>query len=116
MARTALVKTVAKGNDVSAGIKVTLAAADVANKNSFTLGSGDLVLAFNTDAALAHNVTITSVADAMGRVGDITAVAIAAGECFVFGPFKGPGWRQADGGLYLEADNATIKFGVVQLP
>lgn len=115
MARTVLTKTVAKGNYQSAGTAVTMAAADVGNKNSFPLGSNDLVIAQNSGAA-PHTVTISSVADPFGRTGDIAAESMAAGEIRVFGPFTGQGWRQSDGSLYLEANHAEIKFGVISLP
>ena len=47
---------------------------------------------------------------------DVDAYSIAAGEYAVFGPFKRPGWVQADGYVYLQASNAAVKFGVVALP
>lgn len=115
MARAALTKTIAPGNNASAGVALTLAAANVADKNQVTLGSNDLVVAQNTGAT-QHTVTISSVADDMGRTGDVAAEAIAAGAVRVFGPFRGPGWRQADGCLYLEANDAEVKFGVISLP
>lgn len=118
MARTTLVKTTAKGPyptlPVAAnGLDVTMAAADVANKNQFLPGGNDLVLMQNSGAS-PYTVTITSAADAQNRTGDITTFSLEAGDiaCFLV---KSNGWVQADGYVYLEASNASVKFGVVAL-
>ena len=50
MPRTALTKTTAPGGYASAGVAVTMTAADVANGNSFTAEANDLVIAQNTGA------------------------------------------------------------------
>ncbi len=116
MARTALTKTVAPGAYAAAGAALTMAAADVANKNSFVANGDDLIVAQNTDAVNPYTVTITSVADPYGRTKDIATESIAAGAIHIFGPYALPGWQQADGSIYLEASNAAIKFGVIKLP
>jgi hypothetical protein len=90
-------------------------AADASNKNQFAASGNDLVIAHNSGGS-PYTVTITSVADDEGRTGDITAYSVAAGGIAFFGPFKRHGWAQADGMIYLEASNASVKFGVLALP
>jgi len=118
MARTALTKTTALGaygNYAANAADLTMTAADDTDKNSYTCEGNDLVIAHNTGAG-AHTVTITSVDDEYGRDGDISAYSLGAGEYAIFGPLKPHGWRQSDGKVYLEADDAEVKFGVVKLP
>ena len=119
MARTTLTKTTALGpyGDYSAAnaADLAMAAADTTNYNQFVASSRDLVIAHNTGGS-AYTVTITSSDDPYGRTGDVAAYSLGAGEYAVFGPFKRPGWVQADGYVYLQASNAAVKFGVVALP
>jgi len=114
-ARTALTKTAAPGGYAGAGVAVTMAVADVGNMNSVPASGNDLIVAQNTDVS-AHNITVTSVADQYGRLGHITSESIAAGAIRIYGPFKRDGWVQTDGNIYLQADNALVKFGVITLP
>ena len=114
MPRTALTKTTAPGGYASAGVAVTMTAADVGNLNSATCEGNDLVIAQNTGAG-AHAVTITSAVDAFGRLGTITSESIAAGAIRIYGPFPMSGWVQTDGKLYLSADHAEVKIGIVKL-
>jgi hypothetical protein len=90
-------------------------AADVSSKNAFPCTGRELVLVQNTDSG-AHTVTISSVADPQNRTGDITSYSIAAGAYVVLGPFRNLGWQQSDGNVYLEANDATVKFAIVRLP
>lgn len=118
MARTDLTKTTALGAYGTYAVNaadLTMAAADVVNKNQFVASGNDLIVAHNTGAS-AYTVTISSAPDPYGRSGDIAAYSIGAGEYAVFGPMKLPGWMQTDGKVYLEASNAAVKFGVVALP
>lgn len=115
MARTDLTKTTAPGSYASAGVAVTITAADVTNKNQFAAEGDDLIVAQNTGAS-AHSVTITSAPDPYGRSGHISGESIAANEIRIYGPLKTLGWIQSDGKVYLEADNAEVKFGVIKLP
>ena len=118
MARVLLAKTTALGAYASYGANLadlTMAAANVADKNYFVAGGNDLVIAHNTGVG-AVTVTVTSVADPYNRTGDIAAYSLAAGEYGVFGPFKNLGWAQSNGQVYLEAASADVKFGVVAVP
>jgi hypothetical protein len=94
---------------------LTMTAADASNKEEVTFTGAEIVIAHNTGAS-EHTVTISSVVDALGRTGDVSAYALAAGDYAVFGPLDIEGWRQSAGKLYFEANDAEVKFGVVKLP
>ena len=115
MARTTLTKSTAAGAYATAGVVLTMTAADASNQNQFVANGNDLVIAHNTGAS-ARTITITSVADPYGRSGSITTESIAAGAYKLFGPYSLVGWVQTDGKIYLEASHADVKFGVVTLP
>ncbi|HQZ40674.1 MAG TPA: hypothetical protein PLH72_16710 [Vicinamibacterales bacterium] len=114
MPRTALTKTTAVGGYPTAGVAVTMTAADVANGNSAVATGSELIVAHNTGAG-AHAVTITSSLDAQNRLGTITAESIAAGAIRIYGPLPLPGWSQTDGLYYFSADHAEVKFGIIKL-
>ncbi len=116
MARTVLTKTTIPSPYAGAGVAVTMTAADTTNQNSFPLTGREIVIAWNSGAS-SRTVTITSVDDRYGRSEHITAEAIAAGAIRVYGPGLAlEGWQQTDGSLYLEANNAEVKFGILTLP
>lgn len=75
----------------------------------------EILLAHNTGTG-AHNVTVTSFPDALGRSGDITSYSVAAGGIAILGPFPTSGWQQADGYIYFYADDVSVKFAWVSLP
>lgn len=77
--------------------------------------SKTFVLAQNTGVG-ARTITFTSVADAFGRTGDITAYSIGAGELAIFGPFKAAGWSQSGTQLYIDGSHAEVKAAVITLP
>jgi hypothetical protein len=120
MARTTLTKKVAVGTlstpyATANAADLTMTAADVANKNQFLAGDNDLIFVHNSGAS-PYTVTVTSAPDPIfGRTKDIATYSFAAGIYGVIGPLKQAGWVQADGYVYLEASNASVKFGVVQL-
>lgn len=118
MARTNLTPKAAVGayGDYPAdSADLAMTAADVANMNQFSASGKDLIVAHNTGAS-AYSVTITSAPDPYGRSKDIATYSLAAGEYAVFGPFQLAGWVQSDGKIYLQASNASVKFGIVALP
>lgn len=101
---------------VANSLDFTFVAADPVNKEQFVASGNDLVVAWNTDGANPHTVTVNSVADEKGRTGDIPNYSIGAGKQALIGPLQKAGWMQPDGKIYLEASNAAIKFAVVVLP
>lgn len=113
--RVLVVKTLAPKSYPTDGVLLTLTAADVSNKNYFVMEGDDLLIVRN-DGTGAQTVTIASVADDMGRTGDITADSLAQDTWAVYGPFRNTaGWAQTQRHMYLEASDAGMKFAVVKL-
>lgn len=116
MPRVTLTKTAAPGAYPSAGVAITFTAADTVNKEQFVFTGREMVIARNVGAS-TRTVTLTSAANARGRVKHISAENIAAGAQRVYGPFTNKdGWQQSGGYFFLEANHAEVEFAVVQLP
>jgi hypothetical protein len=115
MPRVALTLTATAAPNAPAGVPLVLSASDASSFNSFPSRGNDLVIAQNTDSVTRH-VTIHSVADHIGRTGDLTSVAITAGQVLIFGPFPVNAWAQSDGNINVDTDNALVKLAVVHLP
>lgn len=95
----------------------TFAAGDAVNGNSFPCTGKELLLVQNSDTN-PHTFTLTSIADLKGRLGDVTAYSLSAGEFGVYA-FIGAdmgGWKQADGNIYLTVSDVSVKFAVLRLP
>ena len=114
MPETALTVTQAPGAYASALTVVTMGAADVGNGNSFKGTNNDLIIAWN-DSATPYTVTLTSQTSGKGRLGTITTQAIAADAILIFGPMKNPGWADSGGLINVSANNASVKFGIINL-
>jgi len=112
MARTALIPVAAPGC-YSNPVDVGMTAADVGNMNQFTMSGNDLLL-FQV-AATPYTVTLTSIADAQGRTGDITTFSIPANKTYMWGPVKQLGWAQPGNLMYLAGSNAGLLIGVIRL-
>lgn len=115
MARQTLARTNSPGPNPTAGVAVTMTAADTTNKEQLALTGREVLIVHNTGAS-SRTYTVTSVADPYGRTGDITAQTILAGAIHTVGPFGLLGWQQTGGYLYVEASHAEVKFGVIALP
>lgn len=118
MARVTLTKQVPYGPyptlPVAANaLDIAMTAADTVNKEQFAPSGDDLIIAQNTGAS-AYTITFTSAADEFKRMGDVSAYSLGAGEIAAF-RFKKPGWVQSDGFIYIEANNAAVKWAVIQL-
>lgn len=100
-------KNMNQGTIAADSADVTLTAVDTVNNNSVTLEAGMCALIQNSGAS-AYTVTFTSVADDLGRTGDIT-YSLGAGEFALIGPVTLKGWRQTDGKLYYTGNNAAVK-------
>lgn len=85
-----------------------------ANGNYYQSSGNDLLVALNTDGALARTITITSVPDDKGRSKDITTYSIAAGKCAFFGPFKTDGWSTC-GKVFFQTSDPTLHVAVIAL-
>lgn len=76
----------------------------------------EILVAKNVHLTVAKTVTVTSVADEMGRTSDIAAISVAALTQKVFPFFALDGWKQIDGMIYLTAEDTNIQFCVMTLP
>lgn len=119
MARTTLTRTVPLGPypalPVAANaLDVTMTAADATNDNQFVLDGPCIIIAHNTGVA-ARTITLTSVADEKNRTGDITAYSIGPSEYMAFYVSATGGWKQSTGYMYLDAEHAEVKIGVLKL-
>ena len=120
MARDTFTPVVAGGpyptlQPTAASLDFALVAINATNKCQVALTGKELLLVQNTGAG-ARTFTVSSVADALKRSGDITAYSLGAGKFMVLGPFAIEGWRQSDGNLYFEGEHAEIKVTVIRLP
>lgn len=101
---------------VSAGnLTFVFTAADVTNFDQFTLTGREMIVAINTHASSPFTFTLESVADDKGRLGDITAYSLAAGEYACFWAGNKTGWDQG-GQFYLRASSVSVKFAVFRIP
>lgn len=120
MARLVVTPFIPKGSYPA--LPLTADASDLAFvvAGTYTDGEGwantgrEILVVFNSGAS-PYTFTVSSVA-LLGRVGDITAYSLAAGEYAVVGPFDTKGWNQADGMVYVVGSNALVKFAVIQMP
>jgi hypothetical protein len=114
MARQTHVAQDAPGSYPTAGSVLAFTAADVANKEEFTMTGQELLLALNTGVG-AQLVTIETVANQRGRTADITSDSLDPGVMHCYGPFTNKnGWDQA-GKLLFEADATDVEFAVVKI-
>lgn len=97
------------------GVAVTFTAGDTGG-NTFPLTGREVVVIRNVHATLARTVTVTSVADDMGRTKDITAHSIPAVTYHVLPHFRVNGWRDSSGNLTLTPSTTDIQFAVLRLP
>lgn len=117
MPRTILTPEVAPGSQPLAENVLTFTAADVANGNRFAHTGKEVVLVRNANAgSTAREVTFQSVAirgrqDAKHNTGQ----SVPAAQVRVYGPFD-DGWRQSDGYVYCNGDNAELQFCVLRYP
>jgi hypothetical protein len=102
------------GGVVSAlALDLAWAAADVSNHNEFLFSGKEVLLVQNTDT-VSHNLTLTSAPDEHGRSADVSSYAVAAGVISAFSFRAGSaGWLESDGHVYIQADNALMKFAII---
>lgn len=120
MPRTTIAVQVPKGpyptlQPAADALDMTLTACDTVNKNQTPLSGALLLIAQNSHATTPYTITISSVADARNRTGDITTYSLAAGDIAMFLINQADGWLQADGNLYYEGSNAAVKFALLKI-
>lgn len=118
--RTSLTPATVKGpypGTVSAGdLAITMENGDNTNGNVWTGNGRDLLLIQNPTGG-AITVTFTSVADQLGRKGDITAYSIPAAGFMTFWFGNLVGWSQdAAGSIYVDMSATGLKMKVIRIP
>lgn len=89
-------------------------ASDASNKQQVPLTGREILICRNAGST-TRAITITSVADEMGRTNDVTH-SLGNGAFRVFPFFKRDGWVQPDGMLYFEAAHAEVEWMILRLP
>ena len=101
---------------IAGGHTLTFTAADPLWGNAFTCTGKEVLLVENTHATDPQTVTIKGAPDAWGRVADITAYSLDAGQLAYFGPFPAEAFRRTDGKVWIIGSDATVKFAVIRIP
>jgi len=116
MARTVITSEVMPTNTPLALEDLTFTAADTSNGNAFAYTGRDALIVWNSHASTTYTFTPTSVA-INGRQDPKNGVAqnLTAGQ-FMLVNYRGEGWKQSDGNVYIDANNAAIKFCPIVLP
>jgi hypothetical protein len=108
-----LAKTTLLGPWSQVGIAVTMTPSAGGGGDSF-VASGDMILIARNSGAVERTITITSVADPVtGRMGNVTAQALAAGEIRAFRLLP-VGWSNA-GSIAIATSHAEVIIGILQL-
>lgn len=116
MARTVITSEVMPTNTPLALEDLTFTAADTSNGNAFAYTGRDALIVENSHASTTYTFTPTSKA-INGRHDPKNGVAqnLTAGQRVLVN-FRGEGWKQDDGYVYIDANNAAIKFCPIVLP
>lgn len=114
MPATALPIVTVTGLNAAASNLLAWTAADVANGNSYVCTGRELVLVRNVSGVTAADITVTSVADRLGRTATFVE-EIAPGTTHVL--MRGiDGWRQTDRTVLLSGETVDIQFSIIRLP
>lgn len=92
---------------------VTWTAIDNVNGDEVVL-TGQEILLFRNDNASSRTITITSVAGAEKRTGDLT-LALSQNEYAAFQATKLSGWLQSDGKLYFTSSGSDTYVAILKL-
>jgi len=97
MARTKVnPQTIPGAYNAANGVEVTLAACDAVNGNYAYMSGGEMLMAKGTGLLTVH-----SVADGLGRTGNLTKTLTGSEDAIFFGPFALAGFAQSDGALWF---------------
>ena len=107
--------SICAGAPAADSLDVTFTAGDVANGNCTTNDGNLILLVKNSHAVTAYTVTVSSVADELGRTGDIATYSLAAGDIAFIGPFPAKGWSQTNGKLNYSVSNAAVLVAPMSL-
>jgi len=114
MARTELTAAVVPNTNPGGEVEYLWEVADIVNQNAMGMSGREVLLIKNT-GVVSRDVTIDSVPDTFGRIGDLT-VSVPAGEERTLAFLNRAGWMQGDGTLYLDCPSTDISYAVLRLP
>ncbi|MBX9667291.1 MAG: hypothetical protein K2X93_06715 [Candidatus Obscuribacterales bacterium] len=92
----------------------TFTAADASNGNSFDFTPGIIIITRNVHGSTSYTYTVASKADSLGRSGDLGPQTLTAGQVRILQLDGVEGFRQDDGKVYINGNNASIEFAVVR--
>lgn len=110
---TVIASTSTPSGYATAPSSTSFVASDNVNGNSFVSTGREILVVYN--AGSSATLTVSSVADASGRTGDLTQV-VGAGAYFVTQMFPITGWRQTDGTIHLTTTASTLQIMVIHFP
>lgn len=117
MAQTALTPIQLKQDNyavVAGDLTITFTASDTVNGNSFPATGNEILLINNTDT-VAHTITVTSVADSIGRSDtSLTNYSVAGSTIAAIQMSQIAGWAATNGNVNLTSTNALVKFAVLR--
>lgn len=98
------------------GADFTFAAGTITDGDTFACTGRELLLVKNGTGT--NTITITSVANAKGRSGDIATYSLSAGEFAVFGVglTNSPGWKSTAGTIRITVSSVEVTVAVLKLP
>lgn len=100
-------------SDGLVGVETTWDSTTYTDGLEFPSTGNELVIARNTGAG-TRVCTVVSVADELGRTGDL-AKTIAAGGTNYFGPMRKKGFAQTSGRIRIVPAHAEVKITVLRL-
>jgi hypothetical protein len=117
MSQTALTVITLKPNNyavVAGDLAAAMVAMDAVNGNSF-VATGQEILFFQNSGGSTYTVTVSSVADNLGRLDtSLTTYSILAGGFAAIQMKALAGWLQSGNLVYLACSNAAVKVAVLR--
>lgn len=118
MARATLTPDVSTGAYPTDSTELNFVAGNVADGNDFVFNGKQVLLVQNSSEDTAYDLTIKSRPDALGR--DLPSsqqvIEIPFGETHAVGPLAMVGWRQTNGRVNINVENAALLLCVYTLP
>lgn len=98
------------------GADFTFAAGTITDGDTFVCTGREILLVKNGTGT--NTITITSVADDIGRTGDITTYSLGTGEFAAFGVglTNDKGWKSSAGTVRITVSSAEVTVAVLRLP
>ena len=102
------------GTVAANALDIVFTTADSVNFDQFNFTGRELIIVRNSTGG-ALTFTLESTADPQGRIADITAYSLAAGEFGCFWAGQLPGWNNA-GQFFLRSSASTMDYAIIKIP